>query len=139
MNRTNAQTKCSGLFNYSHVMLEELELDYKFMNDIGREVGCNRCIGIIPKYKFFWTFLMRILVLFINICVLISFNADTNLSLGIKSRFTAKLEIGSLRISVWGTTALFTAVGITMGVLTIFLLLTNVVSRISYVKKAWIY
>ena len=92
------------------------------MNEVGNKAACNKCIGIIPKYKYLWTVILRLLVLFINVCVLVSFNADTY------KRFDAKLEIGELKLSPNGTTILFTVTGVVMGLLDLFLLLICFVS-----------
>lgn len=74
VDRSNAKTKCLGLFEESSRISSELYYMSYLSNDIGRRCRCNLIVGIIPKYENLWIFILQILIVCVNVLTVLSFN-----------------------------------------------------------------
>jgi len=54
VDRTNAKTKCLGLYENSSMMIKELYYTNMFQNDTVRYFFINKIIGLIPRFENFW-------------------------------------------------------------------------------------
>ena len=67
VDRTNAKTKCQGLFDISSKVSQELYYIHKFWKDTLWYCKCNLLIGIIPTYEKLWILIAQILIIALNL------------------------------------------------------------------------
>jgi len=76
VDRTNAKTKCLGLYEHSTMMIKELYYANMFQNDIIRFLFINKLIGLIPRFENFWILIIQVLIILINVLSTLSFNTS---------------------------------------------------------------
>lgn len=128
--RTNAQTKCLGLYKESGLITEEILYDYRFVNEVfNPKLGLNKIIGLIPMYRILWHRVMCVAVVMVNILIIISYSSDYS------DKYVGESVI--LGLTPDGTSRLFAFLAFIMFTCNLFLFMTSLCSSLPFILNTY--